>query len=421
MDIFSNFSDLFISVWSKGIRGVDIFQILIGIGIFFIFLIFRGIISKVIIKRLEAISKRTTNKLDDTFVHAMEGPARFLPIVLGFFIASYYMSFADDGRAIVDTINRTLITILIFWVIHQIIEPISYILSGLDKMLTRELVGWIIKSLKILIFILGLAAVLELWGIKIGPIIAGLGLFGVAVALGAQDLFKNLISGILVLVEKRFKIGDWILVEGIIEGIVEKIGFRSTVLRKFDKSLAIIPNFQFAENAVINISETTNWRIDWAITLQYDTTVDQLKKDSLTYASDRVKLISKIYFNIQRDTLITQKPQQLQISKPDEIESNHPDHNPNLWSLKCYDLFKYLWDNYHTSTKRQITNIWFFLNEYDKIDYNLKSTKEKYTEFIFKNYDIELKNVADQQISFDLDDGVTVNYKKFETVVAKIK
>ena len=278
MDIFSNFSDLFISVWSKGIRGVDIFQILIGIGIFFIFLIFRGIISKVIIKRLEAISKRTTNKLDDTFVHAMEGPARFLPIVLGFFIASYYMSFSDDGRAIVDTINRTLITILIFWVIHQIIEPISYILSGLDKMLTRELVGWIIKSLKILIFILGLAAVLELWGIKIGPIIAGLGLFGVAVALGAQDLFKNLISGILVLVEKRFKIGDWILVEGIIEGIVEKIGFRSTVLRKFDKSLAIIPNFQFAENAVINISETTNWRIDWAITLQYDTTVDQLKK-----------------------------------------------------------------------------------------------------------------------------------------------
>jgi len=278
MDIFSNFSDLFISVWSNGIRGVDIFQILIGIGIFFIFLIFRGIISKVIIKRLEAVAKRTTNKLDDTFVHAMEGPARFLPIVLGFFIASYYMSFSEDARAAVDTINRTLITILIFWLIHQIVEPISYILSGLDKMLTRELIGWIIKSLKILIFILGLAAVLELWGIKIGPIIAGLGLFGVAVALGAQDLFKNLISGILVLVEKRFKIGDWILVEGIIEGVVEKIGFRSTVLRKFDKSLAIIPNFQFAENAVVNISETTNWRIDWAITLQYDTTVDQLKK-----------------------------------------------------------------------------------------------------------------------------------------------
>ena len=82
----------------------------------------------------------------------------------------------------------------------------------------------------------------------------------------------------MVLVEKRFKVGDWIIVEEIIEGIVERIGFRSTVVRKFDKSVAVIPNFQFAENAVINVSETTNWRISWIITLQYDTTVAQLKK-----------------------------------------------------------------------------------------------------------------------------------------------
>ena len=278
MEIFNNFKGLFLSVWNRGILGIDIFEILIGLGIFLIFLIFRGLISKLIIKKLEIISQRTSNKLDDTFVKAMVGPARFLPLVLGFFIASYYMSFSDDTRSFVDNINRTLITILLFWIIHQIVEPISYILSGLGKILTRELIGWIIKSLKILIFILGAAAVLELWGIKIGPIIAGLGLFGVAVALGAQDLFKNLISGILVLVEKRFKMGDWILVEGIIEGIVEKIGFRSTTIRKFDKSLAIIPNFQFAENAVINVSQTTNWIISWIINLQYDTTVDQLKK-----------------------------------------------------------------------------------------------------------------------------------------------
>ncbi|MBC8307631.1 MAG: mechanosensitive ion channel family protein, partial [Pelagibacterales bacterium] len=98
MELLDNFKSLFLSVWNKGILGVDIFQILIGIGIFLIFLIFRGIISKVIIKRLENIAKKTTNKLDDTFVQAMVGPARFLPIVLGFFIASYYMSFSEDGR-----------------------------------------------------------------------------------------------------------------------------------------------------------------------------------------------------------------------------------------------------------------------------------------------------------------------------------
>ena len=111
MELFNNFSEIFLSVWNKGILGVDIFQILIGLGIFLIFLIFRGLISKLVIKKLEIISKRTTNKLDDTFVKSLIGPARFLPIVLGFFIASYYMTFSTEGREIVDTINRTLITL----------------------------------------------------------------------------------------------------------------------------------------------------------------------------------------------------------------------------------------------------------------------------------------------------------------------
>ncbi len=278
MEIFENFSALFAEVWKKGILGVDIFQILIGLGIFLIFLLFRGFISKIIINRLKKIAKKTTNKLDDTFVQAMEGPARFFPIVIGFFIASYYLEFSPESQSFIDNVNKSLITVLIFWLIHQFIQPVTYLLGGLEKLLTKELIGWIVKAFKILVIILGAAAVLELWGIKIGPIIAGLGLFGVAVALGAQDLFKNLISGILVLVEKRFKVGDWIIVESIIEGIVERIGFRSTVVRKFDKSIAIIPNFQFAENAVINISETTNWIISWVITLQYNTTVEQLKK-----------------------------------------------------------------------------------------------------------------------------------------------
>ena len=150
----------------------------------------------------------------------------------------------------------------------------------------KDLIDWIIKAIKILILILGLAAVLEIWGIKIGPVIAGLGLFGVAVALGAQDLFKNLISGILVLVERRFQVGDWIYVEDVIEGTVESIGFRSTVIRRFDKSLATIPNFQFAENAVINNTQITNRRISWVIGLEYRTTSEQLnniKKEILNY------------------------------------------------------------------------------------------------------------------------------------------
>jgi len=277
MKIFEKFIDLFADVWKEGIVGVNFTQISIAIFIFFLFLILRGLIAKFLLKRLESYVSKTSNQFDDALVKASEGPVKFLPIVLGFFVATSYMDFEGKTLVFIDNLNRSLVTILIFWLIHQIVEPVTYLIKKAEELLSKDLLNWIIKANKILIIFFGIAATLDIWGIKIAPIIAGLGLFGVAVALGAQDLFKNLISGILVLVEKRFKIGDWIYVEDIIEGIVERIGFRSTVVRKFDKSIATIPNSSFAENAVINISETTHWIISWTITLQYNTTVEQLK------------------------------------------------------------------------------------------------------------------------------------------------
>ena len=277
MEILNNFIDLFISVWKDGVAGVNFTQVIIAILILFFFLFLRGFIAKFILKRLENYVSKTSNKFDDALVKSAEGPAKFLPIVLGIFIASSYMDFEGKTLIFIDNLNRSLITILIFWLIHQVVEPVTYLIKKAEELLSRDLLNWIIKANKILIIFFGVAATLDVWGIKIAPIIAWLVLFGVAVALGAQDLFKNLISGILVLVEKRFKIGDWIYVENIIEGIVERIGFRSTVIRKFDKSIATIPNSSFAENAVINITETTNWIISWTINLQYDTTVEQLK------------------------------------------------------------------------------------------------------------------------------------------------
>ena len=277
MNVFENFKNLFVEIWQQGIAGINFTQIGIGIVIFLLFLLLRGLIANFILKRLQNYVAKTSNKFDDALVKASTGPVKFLPIVLGIFVASSYMEFDGKMLTFVDNINRSLITILIFWLIHQIVEPLTYLIRRVEELLSKDLLNWVVKANKILIIFFGFAATLDIWGIKIAPIIAGLGLFGVAVALGAQDLFKNLISGVLVLVEKRFKIGDWIYVEGIIEGIVERIGFRSTVIRKFDKSIATIPNASFAENAVVNISETTNWRISWIITLQYNSTIDQLK------------------------------------------------------------------------------------------------------------------------------------------------
>ena len=114
-------------------------------------------------------------------------------------------------------------------------------------------------------------------GIKIGPVIAGLGLFGVAVALGAQDLFKNLISGIMIILERRFELNDVIEVPGHAVGTVEHIGFRSTLIRKFDSTPISIPNYVFSDTSIVNFSDRKYRRINWIIGLTYDTSIDQLK------------------------------------------------------------------------------------------------------------------------------------------------
>ncbi|MBU93442.1 MAG: hypothetical protein CL723_02490 [Chloroflexi bacterium] len=96
-------------------------------------------------------------------------------------------------------------------------------------------------------------------------------------ALGAQDLFKNLISGIMILMERRFKVGDVIQVTGEAEGIVEQIGFRSTMIRQFDSNLVMVPNFKFSEQSVTNFTRRKNRRIRWIVGLEYRTSIEQLK------------------------------------------------------------------------------------------------------------------------------------------------
>ena len=277
MSSVNEFLDLFSDVWTSGLFGINVSEIIIGLIIFLIFYVLRSFFARFVIGRLYKIVKKTKTDIDNVVIEVIEGPLKFLPIVIGFFIATSYIEFNADIIILIEKINRTFITIFIFWLLLQLIVPFSFIIKKFEEQLTAALIDWTLKGLKILVIIIGIVAVLELWGIKVGPIIAGLGLLGVAVALGAQDLFKNLISGIMILMERRFKIGDVIHIAGEAEGIVEQIGFRSTLIRQFDSNLVMVPNFKFAERSVTNSSRRINRRIRWIIGLEYRTTVEQLK------------------------------------------------------------------------------------------------------------------------------------------------
>ncbi len=277
METFNSFTDLFFDVWNNGVFGINATDIIVSLVIFLLFYLLRRLIARFILNRLSRIVSKTSNQIDDAVIEVLDGPLKFFPVVLGFFIASSYLDVSDNNQDFLDLLNRSLITIFIFWLLHQLIIPFSFVIKNFESKISKPLVDWTLKGLKILVIVLGAVAILELWGIRVGPVIAGLGLFGVAVALGAQDLFKNLISGIMILMEKRFTVGDVILVSGEVEGVVEQIGFRSTLVRRFDSTPVMVPNYKFAEQSVTNYTRRHHRRIRWLIGLEYRTSIDQLK------------------------------------------------------------------------------------------------------------------------------------------------
>ncbi len=278
MNFFENLYLQIKNVFSDGVFGISLGDLAIIVFSIIISLLVRSVVARILVNKVKNIVTKTGNKIDDKLFEALVPPFRLLPIVIVFLAITLYFDIESTLGLYFQKINNTLSTVFVFWLIHQSLIPFSNVFNKLDKILTKGLVLWIVRSLKYLIIFLGIVAVLEVWGIKIGPVIAGLGLFGVAVALGAQDLFKNLISGIMILLEKRFQLGDVISVPGHTEGTVEHIGFRSTLIRKFDSTPITIPNYIFAEAPILNYTNRNFRRINWIIGLEYSSTLDQIKK-----------------------------------------------------------------------------------------------------------------------------------------------
>lgn len=271
-------------VWEYGFMGINIGNIIVALTIFFGFLLLRGLFSKYVLNRLREWASRTDTAMDDKVVDALIPPIRFIPIILGIFFAGHYLEANDTFNEFLAKFEKSLIAYTIFWGLHRALDPIGHGSRKLNNILSPAMMIWIFKVMKVIVIFIGAAVVLEIWGIQVGPLLAGLGLFGAAVALGAQDLFKNLIGGVTIIAEKRFSPGDWIQVDGVVEGTVEDIGFRSTKVRRFDKAPVHVPNASLSDAAITNFSRMTHRRIYWKIGVVYGTTVDQLKiiRDDIT-------------------------------------------------------------------------------------------------------------------------------------------
>lgn len=269
---------IFVDVWRNGVYGVDVADIFMALVLVMITITVRRLFARIVTSRLRGLARLTKTTLDDAIADAVEPPLRMVPVVLGVFFAADVLNLSPSLAQGAENLTRSLIVYTLFLALYRLITPMSQMLSRLEEMFGAVMIDWLVRVVRVALVVLGAATILEVWGINVAALIAGFGLFGVAVALGAQDLFKNLISGILILAERRFVNGDWIRVDGVIEGTVERLGFRSTLIRRFDMAPVQVPNSELSDHPVINFSRMTHRRIYWTIGLEYRTSVEQLRE-----------------------------------------------------------------------------------------------------------------------------------------------
>lgn len=281
MGSFGEFGKEVKTVWDSGVFGVSLGDVMTALAIFLAFVFLRRIFFRFVTTALRGLTKRTKTDIDDLLLDAVERPLEFAFVILGLFVAGQMIPLSEGVADFLERVIRSLIAFVFFWALYRALTPLSRLFDlgvGLfgNVSMQETMKGFFIKLAKFIMFCLGVAAVFQEWGFNVAALLGSLGLVGMAVALGAQDLIKNMFAGLTIFLDRIFEKGNWIRTPDV-EGNVEDIGFRATKVRQFDKALVTIPNSKLASEALVNFSRMTHRRIYWKIGVEYRSSHDQIR------------------------------------------------------------------------------------------------------------------------------------------------
>ena len=305
--------EIITNVWEQGFLGIGMTEIIISMLILIVGAISRAFFVGRVLKWLENLTAQTDSEIDDVLLESLKKPLGYIPMTVALYFITVYLPLTGMADAFATNLVKAMIAFTIFSALANSVAPIFQVFTS-TAVLTRSMTMWLERAARIIIWIIGLGIILDIFGIQIGPLVAGLGLFSVAVALGAQDLFKNLISGLLIIGENRFQPGDRIEVPGSLHGIVEDIGFRSTLIRMFDTAPMLVPNKDLSDVKVINHGNMVFRRISWHLNLIYSTTQEQL-----------AKICDDITAFITSSEEFTNNPEQESFARTEELASSSID------------------------------------------------------------------------------------------------
>ncbi len=275
-------------------------NILASIFSLFFFLILRKLFATLTITVLQPLTKSTKTYYDDRILSALKGPLSFVFVIIGvrLFFALLFLE-----THFIEQLIDAMIVFNLFWALYALIyalrDAVYHFTERFNPELSHEMGNFILTMIRGIILAIGLGAILQVWGINVAGLVAGLGIGGLAFALAAKDTAANLFGSIALLLDKSIRIGEWIRIDGV-EGTVEDIGMRTTKIRSFKKSLITLPNQMIANSPIENFSRRGIRRIKMVIGVTYSTNSKQIEK-----ILDDIKTMLRNHENIeQKETML---------------------------------------------------------------------------------------------------------------------
>lgn len=232
-----------------------------------------------LILRIKKFTEKTSSTLDDFLVSLLQRIILPILCLLVIYIALKNLIFPGYIEKI---LNYAILGVVVFFAVKVIMAFVGYGFEiylkkqGGDVTLERSLQG-IMVVIKVVVWAAAIMFFLDNLGFKISTVIAGLGLGGVAVALAAQTILKDLFSYFCILFDHPFKVGDFIIVDDLL-GTVEHIGIKTTRVRSLSGELLIFSNSDLTDSRLRNYKLMERRRVVFQIGVVYQTPLSKLKE-----------------------------------------------------------------------------------------------------------------------------------------------
>ncbi|PWU66767.1 mechanosensitive ion channel family protein [Gracilibacillus dipsosauri] len=287
-------------LWEK-ISLEDWIQIAISIGIILFFLVLRKLFTKYVFYLLVKLFKKTKSDFLNQVLEAFERPLRWVFILIGLYIAAIYFPFFNHRNELFGDLLRAGYILLITWGLFNLSSKTSILFMKISNNSAIEidqiLIPFLSKTVRVIIILISISVIAEEFDYEVSTFVAGLGLGGLAFALAAQEVIKNLFGGIVIITEKPFSIGDWVQTPSV-EGVVEDINFRSTIIRTFADALITIPNSTLSNEPITNWSKMGKRQISFHLRLEYGT-----PKEKIEAVTKKIRSLLENHEEIHKETI----------------------------------------------------------------------------------------------------------------------